>query len=154
MLLVALVSKKAWEQDLAEDQDGDAVVFGNANIGGMLSRLWWSSCLDPGLRFAYLVTGDPCCRPGLQSDHGAILAPVNAIDYTYWRITDEALRAAFYPETGTFAPDLTPSWPNGSPRAIPLDGFPPPEPFVWNCDLMEEMWSGFSGIIPPGACPE
>jgi hypothetical protein len=89
----------------------------------------------------------------LESDHGGINNPVNEIDYTYWRLTDEALRAAFYPEWGPFAPDLTPAWPNGYPRAIPLDGFPPPAPFAWNCDLMEEMWRGFSAIIPRGVCP-
>jgi pimeloyl-ACP methyl ester carboxylesterase len=153
LLLVALVSKESWAGDNAEDQDGDAVVFGNANVGGMLSRLWWRTCLDPACRFAFLVTSDPCCRPGLESDHGGSTVPVNEIDYTYWRFTDEALRAAFYPEMGPFMPDLSPAWPNGYPRAIPLDGFPPPAPFVWNCDLMEEMSRGFSIILPRGACP-
>jgi hypothetical protein len=153
LLLVALISEEAWELDTAEDYDGDAVVFGNANSGGMLSRLWWRSCLHPDLRFAFLVTSNPCGRPPLESEHGSIVTPVNEIDYTYWRLTDEALLAAFYPEEGPFAPDLSPAWPIGHPHAIPLDGFPPPAPFTWNCNVVKGRWRVFSGLLPPGVCP-
>jgi hypothetical protein len=152
-LLVSLIAETSWQHDAIEEPaDGDAVGFGNGNVGGVVSRSWHTTGIKPENRFAFLVHGDDSRSPPLISDHGVGVDSPDDVEAIYWRVTEAALEAVFAGNQPDFSEDLSRTWSDGSPQLTVVPDVPKPQPFVWDCGMYLRLHHKAHWGMPRGVC--
>ena len=151
-LLVALIAEETWNQETAEEFDGDCIFWGNTNAGGVVARAWHTTGIRPQNRHALMVRSDRSRCPPLLADHGVPTEPEDDIDDVFWSSTAAALAAVSTLQPPDFSANLSRCWPDGSPQLTPIIDVPAPRRFAWDCENILRAERRARWFLPRGAC--